>query len=72
MSVDVSRGGKLIQFILDAPSFKIKGGLPTSRSCERIETKFKMSFPSSTIIVSKNCLEGKQLFDELRPYFSVE
>ena len=57
-------GGLLCQFTLDEPDYEIKGNKAISRTCERMGKNDK-----SILQISKNCLEGKALYDLLSPYF---
>ena len=58
-------GGLLCLFTLDEPDYRIKGNKAISRTCERMENNDK----SQSVQISKNCLEGKALYDLLSPYF---
>lgn len=62
------REGYYLQFTMDDPNYRIKGDRIVSRTCERLEKTLKANYPSTSFWVSKNCMEGKEMFDQLKPF----
>lgn len=53
----------IIQFSLTEPRYRYKDGIMVSLRCAEIEAILNKRYPDVRISVSKNCLDGKNMFD---------
>lgn len=58
-------GGDLLQFSMPEPKYMVVNGQLYSQRAGEIELVLKKRYGKETqILVSKNCLEGKELYDK--------
>lgn len=60
--------GVLIRFTLYDPQYYVKDGKVISKRAEEIGKVIRLR-TDDTVIITKNCLEGRQLFEIISPYF---
>ena len=69
-------GGVLLQFSLNAPSYCILNGKLHSRTAEKIEQLLNLRKNifglGAEIKISKSCLEGKGMWENINGYFKSE
>ena len=61
--------GLLIRFTLHDPQYYVEDGKAISKRAEEIKSVIQTR-TDSTIIMSRNCLEGKELFEIVKMHFN--
>lgn len=69
--LDLSYGGRLCAFFVDNPLYKYNHHTIISSAMVEFEKVIREQFKinESNFWISKSCYEGKQMYDELTPYF---